>query len=314
MCDESTIPRPFSSCVVCAGNQWIPLRTGRNLNGNASGAVFALTRCTLCGHIALNPPPTDIDLQGAYSSEYAPYRIGWKQTTWPLWRIIRELTTQRRIRRLKMYSTGRRLLEVGSGAGDFLYAASQAGWDVSAVEYNRSLAETLRNELGLDVREGELTEGLWDTEQFDVIVLWSVLEHVRDPRKTLRIAAQYLRAGGTVFMQLPTCYGAELGKSFGEYWELLEIPRHLNFFGRDGLTNVCKACGLELTLFRTPLLDSAWCYLASSGNYAKGRKSAIGQRLQLGACTAMAFFLLPWIALNAWRSNGTEAFAIAVKR
>ena len=305
---------PRTVCVVCGGDQWDFVRAGFDLCRPDSAQEFRLERCLRCGHIAQCPPPDDDTLTAAYSAGYAPYRPAWKQAGWPLWKILRELTTRRRLWRLRRYPSGGRLLEVGSGAGDFLYAANRAGWDVKAVEYSKDLAEALRNELGFDVRSGELRPGLWEEGQFDLVVLWSVLEHVRDPLETLKTASAYLRAGGAVFIQIPTSHGAELGRSFGQHWELLELPRHLNFFDKRSLAGLCDKAGMDLVVFRTPLLDVAWCYLASSVNYARRSKSALRRQLRLAALAAMVFAALPWLAYKAWRGRGTEAFAVAIKR
>ena len=259
-----------------------------------------------------NPLPNADELSRAYSVEYEPYRPGWQEKSWPLWRIFRELTTMRRVRRLKKYATGSRLLEVGCGAGDFLYAMNRGGWELAAVEYSQSLADLLRSELGFDVRSGELTRGVWEPESFDTVVLWSVLEHVPDPIETLNTVAYYLKPGGTVFFQIPTVYGLRFGRRFGKHWHILDLPRHLNFFGKESLSMLCGKAGMKLTVFKTPLLDIGWCYLASCSNYAN---ESMGWRrlMKLAILAPMIVLTLPYMAAQAWRGHGTEAFAVAVK-
>src|ERR1700733_15804432 len=210
-CEEQA---PSSSCTVCGGEQWSFVRVGCDLYQPNDDTDFKLYRCLSCGQIMQNPLPTAAQLSKAYSAEYAPYRPAWKESGWPLWKILRELTTWRRLRRLRRYGAGTRLLEVGCGAGDFLHAAHRAGWDVRAVEYNGALADALRTELGFDVRTGELTPGLWESGSFDVVALWSVIEHLQNPGEALATASSYLRAGGVVFIQIPTLYGVEQGKIF----------------------------------------------------------------------------------------------------
>ena len=151
-----------SRCTVCDGNQWSFVRAGRDLYQPQDEITFKLDQCLSCGQIMQNPLPTPKQLSKAYSAEYAPYRPAWKESGWPLWKILRELTTRRRIRRLRRYGAGKKLLEVGCGAGDFLNATHLAGWDVRAIEYSGVLADALRTELGFDVRTGDLRPGLWE--------------------------------------------------------------------------------------------------------------------------------------------------------
>lgn len=304
---------PCSRCTVCGGNQWSFVRSGCDLYQPNDKAKFKLYRCLSCGQIMQNPLPTPAQLSKAYSAEYAPYRPAWKESGWPLWKVLRELTTSRRMRRLRRYGVGR-LLEVGCGAGDFLHAAHRSGWDVRAVEYSNTLAEALRTELGFDVRTSDLMPGLWENGAFDVVALWSVLEHLDNPLEALAITSSYLRAGGVAFIQIPTLYGVEQGKRFRQYWALLDLPRHLSFFGREGFSDLCDQAGLKLIAFETPLLETAWCYYASVGNYATHARGPVRRIVGAGALGLLSVLTLPAMTVRAWRGHGTEAFAVALKR
>jgi len=301
-------------CTICGNERSVFVREGPDLYRPKETKIFRLTQCLTCGHIMQNPPPTAEELNKAYAIEYAPYRPSWKEPGWHLWKVLRDLTTYRRIRRLKRYGKGHHLLEVGCGAGDFLFAAHRAGWKVAAVEYSEPIVEMLRSEASFDVRSGELSPGLWEPESFDAVVLWSVLEHVQNPMEFLAIASSYLKPGGTVFLQFPTVYGLELGKMFRQYWAILDLPRHLNFFGRESLSKLCDQAGMNLTVFKTPLLDIGWCYLTSCSNYANDSKSSVMKLLKLALLAPVIALTLPYMAVQARRGRGTEAFAVAVKR
>lgn len=302
-----------TQCTICGGDRWRFVRKGRDLHRADAGGNFRLSQCLLCGHVMQTPIPTDDELSAAYSVDYVPYRPAWKESRWPLWRILREVTTRRRMLRLKRYGRGRKLLEIGSGAGDFLYAAHRAGWEVKAVEYSDKLANSLRTELGFDVRPGELTPGLWKEGEFDLIIAWSVLEHVRNPLDMLVTASSYLKAGGLIFFQIPTLYGIERGKWFGDYWALLDLPRHINFFSKESLSRLCCDAGMDLIVFKTPTLETLWCYFTSSCNYINDAKSLLRRLLRSVSVGIKAPLALPYLVSQAWHSRGTEAFAIAVK-
>jgi SAM-dependent methyltransferase len=303
-----------SRCTVCEGDQWSFVRRGCDLYQPDSQESFNLYRCLSCGQVMQNPLPTPEQLSKAYSAEYAPYRPAWKETGWPLWKVLRELTTRRRMKRLRRYGKGSKLLEVGCGAGDFLHAAHRAGWDVSAVEYSAALADALRLELGFDVRAGELTPDLWQPGSFDVVALFSVIEHLRNPREALITASSYLKPGGAIFIQIPTLRGVELGLEFGQYWALLDLPRHLSFFDRKGLSDLCDQAGMQLTVFKTGLLETTWCYFQSVSNYRS--LSTLAERRTAGVVSLALRSVLsfPSMAVRAFQGNGTEAFAVAVKR
>lgn len=301
-------------CIACGSDRWAFLREARDLSRPGDNARFQLSECLTCGHVMQTPPPTDMELRAAYSTGYTPYRVTWQERGWPLWKILRHITTWRRVRRLRQYGRGTRLLEVGAGAGDFLVAAHRAGWDVKAVEYNEESVEVMRSGFGLEVHVGELRPGMWEKGSFDTVVLWSVIEHVRDPLATLQLICSYLRPGGQLLLQLPTVYGIQRGKWFGEHWTLLELPRHLNFFGKESLAKLCCLAGMELIVFKTPTLDAAWCYYASSSSYIAHAKTLKEKCVRFLGVGTQALIILPDLILQAWRARGTEALAIAVKK
>jgi hypothetical protein len=88
----------------------------------------------------------------------------------------------------------------------------------------------------------------------------------------------------------------------------------LSFFGREILANLCEQAGMKLIVFKTPLLETAWCYFASIGNYANHARSPLRRALGVVSLTLIAVLSFPLMAMRAWRGHGTEAFAVAVKR
>lgn len=303
-----------AGCTICGEGRWSLLRQGHDLLRPESEMKFKLSRCLSCGHVMQTPIPDDEELRKAYSVDYAPYCCAWKESGWPFWKILRQLTNWRRLLCLKRYGKGRKLLEVGSGSGDFLFAAQRAGWNVKAVEYNDMLAASLRDELGLDVRTGELRPGLWEEGEFDVIAFWNVFEHLRNPQETLFTVSDYLTAGGSLFLQIPTLDGIESGRVFGQYWAPLDLPRHLNFFSRSSLASLCDRAGMDLVRFETPFLGTAWCYYASACNYANGVHHLIRRFLRIAPGLLLSAAALPYLAAQAWRGRGYEAFALITKR
>jgi SAM-dependent methyltransferase len=305
----------YDSCLICGGDEWTSVREGGDLCRPEYKKSFQLTQCSSCGQVMQNPTPDDGELSAAYSvsSNYDCYRPAWKESGWPIWKILRSWTTLRRVLLLKRYGKGRDMLEVGCGAGDFMVAAHRKGWNVRAVEYNRSMVEIIRSAFGFDVRVGELAPSLWNEGQFDVVAFWNVLEHVKDPLRELSIAASYLRSGGRVLLNIPSRQAAERGQWFGQYWAMLDLPRHLYFFDKTTLSRLCERAGLELVIYETPFVQSAWGYYMSCWRWAdrNGKKTLRWPSfLALAAAVTLA---MPYVAVQAWSNRGLETFAVAVK-
>lgn len=306
----------LDSCLLCGGKDWTYIREGTDLCRPDFAGIFRLYRCDSCGLVMQNPIPDGQTLREAYSvsGDYLCYRPAWKQKGWPVWKVLRCWTTQRRLKRLKQYGRGSELLEVGCGAGDFLVAASERGWAVKAVEYNDEMVDAIRDEFGFDVRSGELTAGLWAVSAFDLVAMWNVLEHVQDPSRELKLGSEYLRNGGRLLLNLPSRHAAERGKSFGRYWALLDIPRHIAFFDRKTLARVCECAGMRLIAYKTPFVQSAWCYYMSALNWASSKGRGAMRLALFATLSAVITIGLPYIWFEAICGRGMDAFAVAEKR
>ncbi len=102
-------------------------------------------------------------------------------------------------------SKGLRLLDVGCGIGTFLLNPQQEGWDVAGLELNPQAAEYAIRTRKLKVRAGSI-EGRteFDSQSFDVVTAFGVIEHLAEPVFAIRECKRLLRPGGFLVLQTPT--------------------------------------------------------------------------------------------------------------
>jgi len=95
---------------------------------------------------------------------------------------------------------GRSLLEVGCGPGMFLEFFHRAGFDVTGLDKSPVMLEAARERLGdkADFNLGDATHLPYDCDQFDYVVLLTLLEFLEDPRRALLEAARVARRGVVV--------------------------------------------------------------------------------------------------------------------
>jgi SAM-dependent methyltransferase len=97
---------------------------------------------------------------------------------------------------------GLRLLDVGSGLGEFLEIYRDLGNEVVGTEVIPELAARLR-ERGLDCHFGEVEALSLPSGRFDAIVLRAVFYRTRDPAGTLRLLKALLAPGGEIVLVDP---------------------------------------------------------------------------------------------------------------
>ncbi len=105
-----------------------------------------------------------------------------------------------------------RLLEIGSGTGEFLYLAQAAGWNAVGLEPSAPSCAYARQKYGLDLRNSFWTPALFQQDpadqesSFDVVVFWHLLEHMTDPLQFLKEIKAVLKPGGLVLCCVPNRY------------------------------------------------------------------------------------------------------------
>ena len=98
--------------------------------------------------------------------------------------------TTRRLEQFKPVLAGKRLLDVGCGAGSFLMAAREYAQSVAGVEPETGFQKHF-SEHGLTVFKS--IEDISSSYEFDIATLFHVLEHIKDPIAFLTQVAGALR-------------------------------------------------------------------------------------------------------------------------
>lgn len=129
------------------------------------------------------------------------------------------------------------LLDFGAGAGAFVKVARDAGWQANGVE--RSDAARSRARTKYDV---ELLSEL-DNQQYDVITMWDVVEHLREPVKTLNMLYNNIKAGGLLFIETGN-YESWMRLSHKKHWGLYLFDHHF-YFSPKSLENMLGKSGFS---------------------------------------------------------------------
>lgn len=146
------------------------------------------------------------------------------------------------------YRGGGNFLDLGCGAGSYLYRLREWGWNVYGVETNPAGVEQARS-LGLTVHLGEVTEANFPDSFFDVIRLHHVLEHISKPRAVFMEIRRILRASGIVEVTVPNTRSLNF-RLFGADWYGLDIPRHVISYCPKALAFLCRDTGFEIIHLR----------------------------------------------------------------
>jgi SAM-dependent methyltransferase len=251
---------PATACPWCGSGAIGARMDASDLNQFKPGE-FHLDECTDCGHVFQNPRLTAKGLDYYYADVYDDYgeeMLEFGLSTPGKGRIYRD-----RVEAVAAAWAGAgkgngdghgegdgpaSWLDVGTGHGHFCLVARQrwpeatfAGLDQSdsvvAAERRGRIDEAYRGSFA------EVAGSL--AGRFDVVSMNHYLEHTADPRREITAAAQAVRPGGLLLVELPDAE-SPWSRWLGRYWICWLQPQHLHFPPCGNLVAAIEAAGFAV--------------------------------------------------------------------
>lgn len=310
-------------CIVCGST------TGRP-RFDVDGLGFRVIDCSGCGTGSLDPLPSPAEIAEFYPSTY--YGRGGSKFSGLIEWLVR-LVAARHSRFLTRQSpSGARILDVGCGRGVALRSLVEAGFESHGFERSADAVHGIDPRIQVRIAE-DLAAADYPPESFDSVIIWHVLEHVRNPGELLLEVARILKPGGRVIVAVPN-YSSQQARWAGSAWFHLDLPRHLYHFPVAGLRQLLENCGFDcrsehhFSLRQNPF---GWIQsvlnrnprLPRNGLYVLLQRRKGDQRPRFSATTKFrlyaALFTLSGPALvksviEALRRSGATVHVVALKR
>ena len=255
---------PATACPVCGHERWQVVLTARDMHGDE---WFEIAGCQSCGMRRTADRLSEAELGRYY--DYPGGRDAGRRFVGAVESVERALRRRRTVMVERLCSRPGRIVDVGCGRGTMLAALAARGWEVWGTELDESVAATARQALGERILTGSVASAGLAPEAFDVVTFFHALEHLVSPRAALAAAAELVRPGGHVVVELPN-WSSWQARWFGRHWLHLDVPRHRYHFTPELLTRLGRQLGLvplrtwhfSLEYGPYPLLQSA---LAAAG-------------------------------------------------
>ena len=204
---------------------------------------YNVYRCNKCNFGQISDPPTHLQIKKIYSDLHFKHQMYRDEEAAKIENLYRfEL--------VKKHFTSGSLLDVGCGSGDFLRIASERykifGIDVSSEAIN--LAKVRLPMFKKNLRSCMIEELVSCSKQYDVVCLWDVIEHIRNPLFTIQQTFDLVKKNGILFISTPD-FGSIMAKVMKKNWAFMIPPLHTCFFSKKAFDFLAKKIGAKPLYF-----------------------------------------------------------------
>jgi SAM-dependent methyltransferase len=224
------------ACPICGGS---PARPRFAVEGLASRLVV----CTQCGTGRVDPLPSATELAAFSPAEY--YGDLGSKFRGPIESLVRLVGARHAKFLASGIPPGGRVLDVGCGRGVTLSALADHGFEPHGIELSAAAASGADPRAKIRIAPSLATAG-YDAGSFDAVLVWHVLEHLRDPAGELAEMHRLLRPGGRLVVAVPN-FSSWQARWAGPAWFHLDLPRHLYHFPVSALRALVVRSGFEIT-------------------------------------------------------------------
>jgi len=245
-------------CPICADTQFNEYLRCEDFT--TSHESFALSQCKTCQFVFTNPRPSQEEIGNYYQSDnYISHTGGKKKLIDKLYLLARKITIRSKRKIIAQNSEGKTILDFGCGTGEFLKELANHGYNTFGVE-----PSTIARNKAILLQAGKISQDISEIreQQFNVITLWHVLEHLHDLNKSLTKLKDSLTENGTIFIAVPNLKSLD-ANYYKSKWAGYDVPRHLWHFSQTDMNALLKLNGFRLHKIIPMKLDAYYVSLLS---------------------------------------------------
>lgn len=237
-------------------------------------------------------PQPELSVLGKYyeSDDYISHTDAKRSLFEKMYHLVKSYSLKKKVGIINSYHPEKgSLLDIGAGTGDFLVTAKAQGWQTTGIEPNEN-AKKLAISKGISFQNN--IESI-ENQQFDVITMWHVMEHVPDVTHQIKELKRLLKPNGTIIIAVPN-YKSYDAQHYGIFWAAYDVPRHLWHFSKTSIEKLVSRENMKLVKTLPMVFDSFYVSLLSE-KYKTGN---------------MNFFKAFWIGFRSnFRAMSTKEYS-----
>lgn len=215
---------------------------------------FKIYQCQYCKLWYSSSSPSVNELQEIYNqAEYWEHKyfkntsaIEFKKSTYA--KVIKKLSER--------FQSRGSLLDIGCGTGQFVCMAARENWACTGIDISDYAVEQCKTITGVEIIRTSIEEWNSQDRHYDIVTLWDVIEHVKNPRNVIEKCSSLLNMNGCLVIYTPNSksiirYLGNLSSKLkmpksNDILKSLYSPYHLCYFNKKTLIDLLSQYGLRL--------------------------------------------------------------------
>lgn len=281
-------------CPGCASSKHKPLTRSRDFDYFTTDIFFQIVRCSECHLIYVNPRPSLKEIEKIYPEKYSAYNFSDIKN--PIIRkarfIMQAAKAKQILKCIRQLDNNTNIIDVGCGSPvllNLMRENTSEKINLYGNDFNPNTLE-LVEKMGFTTIPGNFENLDWENDFFDMIVMNQVIEHLFDIPAVLRKSFNLLKPAGTLLIETPSADGLD-SQIFRKYhWGGYHIPRHLQIFTSETISNTLKKYGFEVKTVSYLPSPNFWTSSFRNLFFIKGFPGFITKRMNYKNVFCMALF------------------------
>ena len=282
------------TCLICDGQYKLLFESMVDDRYGCPGQ-YSICECESCGFCSILPRLKEEDLPSLYSQFYP-------RNAPDLHAIDLEVCARKGLlakirRRLNgtdnqgqyLAKEGQVVLDLGCGSCQTLLELRDMKTQAYGIEADPNV-RVISDHFGLQVHIGNVLDNPFPGVQFDLIIMNQVIEHIPQPKETLRLLKERLTPTGQIVLSFPNP-GSIYKKLTGRYWVNWHVPYHQSHFTLNSIQYLARQLDMKISnvKYRTPDL---WTFIQLRSIWVKqieGKPSEVWSGLKTNDINRFGF-------------------------
>lgn len=245
----------MDTCVVCGHTVSKVIMTDMK-SVYSLGKKYTILECTNCETYLTYPRPKKSELSLYYRSNYA-------FVVHHLVNREKKIRARKLIQASKIFHENSRVLEIGTGAGEFASEVVKYVSSFDGCELDKSSVEIANSNPRVNVSCLDVEDYLPTVKKnyYDIAVFSHTLEHFLNPIEILQNVLPHIKEKGKILIVVPNRKASP--KIFKNKWGYWQVPIHITHHSRESIIYTCEKVGLnvERIMFRNADFMALGSYL-----------------------------------------------------